>query len=202
MGCAQINILGGGSASPPTVSFPGAYSGSDPGVKISIYYPPITNYIIPGPRPFTCGGQQTTQPTTQPTTSTTTTTTTTTTTPTTTPTTSSTTTSVQPTSSGTVEQYGQCGGSYYTGPTDCVPPYRCLKHNDFVSVALIIPSLQQTDWVPSRSSTLNAFKLFDAVKTHRANVLPVGTAARHFDLFTQLPERTKWSMKVRVYIVN
>ncbi|PVF94634.1 glycoside hydrolase [Serendipita vermifera] len=34
MECAQINITGGGSASPPTVSFPGAYSGSDPGITI------------------------------------------------------------------------------------------------------------------------------------------------------------------------
>lgn len=30
MECAQINITGGGSASPATVSFPGAYKGSDP----------------------------------------------------------------------------------------------------------------------------------------------------------------------------
>ncbi|PVF94635.1 hypothetical protein CPB86DRAFT_800316 [Serendipita vermifera] len=35
MGCAQINITGGGSASPSTVSFPGGYSGSDPGVLIN-----------------------------------------------------------------------------------------------------------------------------------------------------------------------
>ncbi|CCA67657.1 related to cel1 protein precursor [Serendipita indica DSM 11827] len=34
MECAQINITGGGSASPPTVSFPGAYSGSDPGILV------------------------------------------------------------------------------------------------------------------------------------------------------------------------
>ncbi|KAG8908054.1 hypothetical protein FRC01_007513 [Tulasnella sp. 417] len=30
MGCAQINVTGGGSASPATVSFPGAYQGSNP----------------------------------------------------------------------------------------------------------------------------------------------------------------------------
>lgn len=28
--------------------------GSDPGVKISIYWPPVTNYQIPGPSVFTC----------------------------------------------------------------------------------------------------------------------------------------------------
>jgi hypothetical protein len=30
--------------------------GSDPGVTISIYWPPITSYTIPGPPVFTCGG--------------------------------------------------------------------------------------------------------------------------------------------------
>jgi hypothetical protein len=28
--------------------------GSDPGVKLSIYWPPVTNYQIPGPKVFTC----------------------------------------------------------------------------------------------------------------------------------------------------
>ena len=28
--------------------------GSDPGVKLSIYWPPVTNYKIPGPGVFTC----------------------------------------------------------------------------------------------------------------------------------------------------
>ncbi|KAK4185454.1 glycoside hydrolase [Podospora australis] len=55
MECAQINVVGGGSKTPTnTVSFPGAYSGSHPGVKISIYWPPVTNYQIPGPSVFTC----------------------------------------------------------------------------------------------------------------------------------------------------
>ncbi|KAG7100239.1 hypothetical protein E1B28_002013 [Marasmius oreades] len=54
MECAQINITGGGSASPATVSFPGAYKGTDPGITLSIYYPPVTNYVIPGPKVFTC----------------------------------------------------------------------------------------------------------------------------------------------------
>ncbi|KAL0569605.1 hypothetical protein V5O48_012358 [Marasmius crinis-equi] len=48
MECAQINITGGGSTSPATVSFPGAYKGSDPGITLSIYWPPVTNYTIPG----------------------------------------------------------------------------------------------------------------------------------------------------------
>ncbi|KAK4211232.1 putative glycoside hydrolase family 61 protein [Rhypophila decipiens] len=56
MECAQINVVGGtGSKTPSnTVSFPGAYKGSDPGVKISIYWPPVTNYVVPGPSVFTC----------------------------------------------------------------------------------------------------------------------------------------------------
>ncbi|KAG8823590.1 hypothetical protein FRB91_011569 [Serendipita sp. 411] len=34
MECAQIRVTGGGSASPATVSFPGAYTQSDPGILI------------------------------------------------------------------------------------------------------------------------------------------------------------------------
>ena len=34
MECAQINVTGGsGSKTPSTVSFPGAYKGSDPGMR-------------------------------------------------------------------------------------------------------------------------------------------------------------------------
>lgn len=54
MECAQINVTGGGNASPPTVSFPGAYKGTDPGIKFQLYWPKPTSYTIPGPRPFTC----------------------------------------------------------------------------------------------------------------------------------------------------
>ncbi|KAK0636099.1 glycoside hydrolase family 61 protein [Bombardia bombarda] len=55
MECAQINVVGGtGAKTPSTVSFPGAYSGSDPGVKLSIYWPVVTNYVIPGPSVFKC----------------------------------------------------------------------------------------------------------------------------------------------------
>jgi cellulase len=54
MECAQLNISGGGSTSPATVSFPGAYKGSDPGITMSIYYPPVTSYKIPGPAVFKC----------------------------------------------------------------------------------------------------------------------------------------------------
>ncbi|THH02238.1 hypothetical protein EW026_g634 [Hermanssonia centrifuga] len=53
MECAQLQITGGGSANPATVSFPGAYKGTDPGIKINIYQT-LQNYTIPGPAVFTC----------------------------------------------------------------------------------------------------------------------------------------------------
>jgi cellulase len=61
MGCAQINVSGtSGSASPQTVSFPGAYSANDPGILVSIYNQqgqPTGNgqpYKIPGPAALRC----------------------------------------------------------------------------------------------------------------------------------------------------
>lgn len=55
MECAQINVTGGkGAVVPATVSIPGAYSATDPGVLIGIYYPAITSYTIPGPKVFQC----------------------------------------------------------------------------------------------------------------------------------------------------
>ncbi|KAG8965121.1 hypothetical protein FRC00_010457 [Tulasnella sp. 408] len=56
MECAQINITGGGSANPATVSFPGAYKGTDPGIKYNLYNGSKT-YTIPGPAVFTCTDQ-------------------------------------------------------------------------------------------------------------------------------------------------
>ena len=37
IGCAQVKITGGGSASPPKIALPGAYQGSDPGITVNIY---------------------------------------------------------------------------------------------------------------------------------------------------------------------
>jgi len=54
MECAQINVSGGtGAKTPATVSLPGAYSATDPGILINIYQT-LSNYTIPGPAPFTC----------------------------------------------------------------------------------------------------------------------------------------------------
>lgn len=43
LSCGQINITGGGSGTPgPLVAFPGAYSATDPGILIDIYYPIVS----------------------------------------------------------------------------------------------------------------------------------------------------------------
>ncbi|QRV79200.1 glycoside hydrolase family 61 protein [Ceratobasidium sp. AG-Ba] len=47
--CAQITVTGGGSGNPAKVSIPGVYTGSEPGILINIYWPPVTNYTLPGP---------------------------------------------------------------------------------------------------------------------------------------------------------
>ncbi|KAF8897885.1 glycoside hydrolase [Infundibulicybe gibba] len=52
IGCAQINVVGGGSGKPsPLVSFPGAYSATDPGILLNIYALPAgySGYKAPGP---------------------------------------------------------------------------------------------------------------------------------------------------------
>ncbi|KAF1928955.1 lytic polysaccharide monooxygenase [Didymella exigua CBS 183.55] len=61
MGCAQLKVSGTGSTSPSsTVSFPGAYQATDPGILVSIYNAqgqPVGNgkpYTIPGPAVLTC----------------------------------------------------------------------------------------------------------------------------------------------------
>lgn len=52
MSCAQIEVTGGGSAVPATVSFPGAYTSTDPGIIANIYT--LQSYTPPGPAVFTC----------------------------------------------------------------------------------------------------------------------------------------------------
>ncbi|OAK94987.1 hypothetical protein IQ06DRAFT_320423 [Phaeosphaeriaceae sp. SRC1lsM3a] len=60
MGCAQINVSGSGTKTGTTVSFPGAYGQSDPGILLSIYDKQGnpkgngTPYKIPGPAVMTC----------------------------------------------------------------------------------------------------------------------------------------------------
>ncbi|KAI4863434.1 glycoside hydrolase family 61 protein [Hypoxylon rubiginosum] len=49
MTCYQLTVTGGGSANPTGVKFPGAYSASDPGIKVDIWGNGFTEYKIPGP---------------------------------------------------------------------------------------------------------------------------------------------------------
>ncbi|KAI8986215.1 glycosyl hydrolase family 61-domain-containing protein [Trametes punicea] len=52
MSCAQLEITGGGDATPETVSFPGAYTPTSPGIITNIYTD--ETYTVPGPAVFTC----------------------------------------------------------------------------------------------------------------------------------------------------
>jgi cellulase len=132
MECAQINVVGGsGTASPQTYSIPGIYKANDPGITINIYsMSPSSQYAIPGPPKFTCSGggnnngggsnPSATQPAT------------------TKPATTLTTSTVKPTTSApsggcSVAQWGQCGGSSYTGCTTCASPYTCKAQNAYYS---------------------------------------------------------------------
>ncbi|KAK1590417.1 fungal cellulose binding domain-containing protein [Colletotrichum navitas] len=48
MTCYQITVTGGtGTASPATVSFPGAYKASDPGIGVNIHAK-LSSYVVPG----------------------------------------------------------------------------------------------------------------------------------------------------------
>ncbi|KZP34468.1 lytic polysaccharide monooxygenase [Athelia psychrophila] len=54
LSCAQVAVTGGGSGTPaPLVSFPGEYTGNEPGILLDIYYPIPTTYIQPGPAVWT-----------------------------------------------------------------------------------------------------------------------------------------------------
>ncbi|KAJ6579682.1 glycoside hydrolase family 61 protein I [Mycena vulgaris] len=123
MECAQIQITGGGSTSPATVSFPGAYKGTDPGITVNIYQT-LANYTVPGPSVFSCNGGSATTTTAAGTT--------------TIPPTSTTATTSPPTTTaaGTVAHFGQCGGLTYSGPTACVAPYACVFSSDYYSQCL------------------------------------------------------------------
>uniref|UniRef100_L2G3U6 lytic cellulose monooxygenase (C4-dehydrogenating) n=1 Tax=Colletotrichum fructicola (strain Nara gc5) TaxID=1213859 RepID=L2G3U6_COLFN len=54
MTCFQLTVTGGGSASPGTVSFPGAYKASDAGLLIDIHRA-LTTYVVPGPTVYAGG---------------------------------------------------------------------------------------------------------------------------------------------------
>jgi cellulase len=117
-GCAQIQITGSGTFTPSsTVSFPGVYSASDPGIKVSIYGSSGQSdnggrsYAIPGPSVISCpsgggnngggGGQQTT-------------------------------TRASSSGGSGAPLYGQCGGIGWTGPKTCAQG-TCKANGDYYS---------------------------------------------------------------------
>ncbi|KAK1750874.1 glycoside hydrolase [Echria macrotheca] len=51
--CAQVNVTGGGSATPSGVKIPGAFKATDPGYTANIYNN-FHSYTIPGPAVFSC----------------------------------------------------------------------------------------------------------------------------------------------------
>ncbi|KAF8211002.1 glycosyl hydrolase family 61-domain-containing protein [Mycena galopus ATCC 62051] len=132
--CAQITITGGGTLAPTAaqlVTFPGGYSNTDPGLTIDIYSNAAqteTTYPIPGPPLYgsTSTGSSTGTPSTVSSTVSSTATHS-----------SSTVSSSAPTGTpGTVAEYGQCGGTGFTGATGCVSPYTCQVVNAYYSQCL------------------------------------------------------------------
>ncbi|KAI1372820.1 lytic polysaccharide monooxygenase [Hypoxylon crocopeplum] len=138
MTCFQLSVTGGGSAKPAGVSLPGAYKASDPGILVNIHAA-MNTYVAPGPTVYsggstksagspcngcastctagtglssTAGGSA--------------------------PTGIATTTAAQATTTSgagsgcSVDIYGQCGGSGFTGCTTCGSG-TCKKLNDYYS---------------------------------------------------------------------
>ncbi|KAJ3491709.1 hypothetical protein NLI96_g527 [Meripilus lineatus] len=131
MECAQLQVTGGGNASPATVSFPGAYKGSDPGISINIYQT-LKSYTIPGPAVFSCDGAPTSPSSSAPSSPSTSAA------PSSTAKPSSTSVSAPaPSQTGaTAAHYAQCGGIGFTGPTTCASPWTCQVSNAYYSQCL------------------------------------------------------------------
>jgi len=54
MSCYQLTVTGGGTLAPATVTFPGAYKASDPGILVNIHAA-LSSYTAPGPAVITEG---------------------------------------------------------------------------------------------------------------------------------------------------
>ncbi len=57
IGCAQLTVTGGSgtiNTAGKLVSFPGAYSATDPGILFQLYWPVPTSYVNPGPAVVSC----------------------------------------------------------------------------------------------------------------------------------------------------
>ncbi|EMD31056.1 glycoside hydrolase family 61 protein [Gelatoporia subvermispora B] len=131
--CAQINIVGGGSLQPTAAeltTFPGAYSATDPGINCDLYTNEAlteTTYVIPGPPLYGSSGSTSVAPAP----------------PTSAPATSAphapTTISPPPVTTAptsVAQQYGQCGGVGWSGPTACASGFTCTEQNSYYSQCL------------------------------------------------------------------
>lgn len=146
--CAQISITNGGSLAPSSselVSFPGAYSNTDPGLTVDIYgtaAETMTTYPIPGPALYSgatplcpASGWSSSPVSSAPASSAPASTAS-------SPTSSHAPVSTQPSqpsqtpTGGTAAEYGQCGGEGWTGPTVCASPYTCTYTNAYYSQCL------------------------------------------------------------------
>ncbi|KAH8729001.1 glycosyl hydrolase family 61-domain-containing protein [Phaeosphaeriaceae sp. PMI808] len=128
--CAQFEVTGSGTASPASsylVSFPGAYTGKEPGIAFNIDSEDAkkaTTYQIPGPPVWNGSGSgsspgpvESSPPEPAPTTMV---------------------TSAAPSeptapSCNPVAKYGQCGGKMYSGCTVCESGSSCVKSGDYYS---------------------------------------------------------------------
>jgi len=127
--CAQLTVTGSGTIAPDSsflVSFPGAYSASDPGINFNIdsdAAKTATTYPIPGPAVWNgSGGTAPPDPPVE--------------VPTTLVTSVGTAPTTPPTSCTPVAKYGQCGGKTYTGCTICVAGSTCKANGEFYSQCL------------------------------------------------------------------
>ncbi|TVY84317.1 putative endo-beta-1,4-glucanase D [Lachnellula suecica] len=137
--CAQVTVTGGGSGTPsPLVSIPGFITGTEPGYTVNIYSD-FTNYTVPGPAVWagedatggSGGGSASTPagPTSAASTPASTFATSVASTP--------VKTSTVPTSTGAVvPQYGQCGGTGWTGAIQCAAGTKCTASGSYYSQCL------------------------------------------------------------------
>ncbi|KAI0589965.1 Cel1 protein [Pyrenophora tritici-repentis] len=133
--CAQFTVTGSGTASPPSsalVSFPGAYSSTDPGIAFNIdsdAAKKATSYPIPGPAVWNGAGGGASGPATSsvPPVDTPS--------PTTMVTSASPVPSAAPTTAPSCEvaRYGQCGGKGFGGCTTCANGSKCVANGDYYS---------------------------------------------------------------------
>ncbi|KAI5841351.1 glycosyl hydrolase family 61-domain-containing protein [Morchella snyderi] len=139
IGCMQLKITGPGGDCSPKFSLPGIYDASQPEIYISDVYNGFNTltYTAPGGPVATCtagsGSGSTPASTTA---SASTTRTTTTASSSITPSSTIATSVVASATGAVVAKYGQCGGTGFTGSTNCASGSTCQKANDYYSQCL------------------------------------------------------------------